>query len=166
MSEEARVLGRTGKKKRTAQMRLAGAEGRFWAKVQKGDGCWLWTGAKNPSGYGQFSYNGLPMLAHRVSLNLSGTPVGRHDFACHKCDVRACVRPDHLYVGTPRSNSIDMVTRGRGANQKIPITMVNVVRRLRAEGVAVNVIARAFEVHHAAITQLLSGETWAHVETK
>jgi hypothetical protein len=43
---------------------------RFWAKVAKGDGCWLWTASLGSSGYGQFMLNGRPRLAHRLSYEL------------------------------------------------------------------------------------------------
>src|SRR5690242_7086979 len=46
---------------------------RFWEKVQKSDGCWLWSGATNPAGYGNIGsggHNGRPLLASRVSWEI------------------------------------------------------------------------------------------------
>jgi hypothetical protein len=72
-------------------------------------GCWLWTGAINTGGYG-FSKRGL---AHRLShKTFKGEP---GDFlVCHTCDVRSCVNPDHLWLGTHKDNSDDMMKKQRG----------------------------------------------------
>lgn len=89
-------------------------EERFWEKVDKTGDCWEWTGFKNRQGYGQFQVstkNGQP--AHRVSFELANgkIPDGMH--VCHKCDNPPCVRPDHLFLGTPSDNMKDMVKKGR-----------------------------------------------------
>ena len=79
----------------------------FWAKVQKTEGCWLWTGARNPLGYGilrrSTGGNGKNFLAHRYSLSLEGVEIGvlHVDHICH---VPACVRPSHLRVVTNKQN--------------------------------------------------------------
>lgn len=92
---------------------------RFWAKVQKGDGCWLWTGGVART-YGQFSLprNGgkaRVIKAHRFSWELENgraIPPGMH--VMHSCDVRLCVNPAHLSIGTHTDNVRDMVRKGRG----------------------------------------------------
>lgn len=89
---------------------------RFWSKVEKGDGCWLWTGAIATTGYGVIRAprpSGVLIGAHRYSLLLHTGPVDSRLQALHHCDVRACVRPDHLYWGDHAQNMRDMVERGR-----------------------------------------------------
>ncbi len=85
---------------------------RFWAKVLKTDGCWLWQGYINPiTGYGQANKNQYPILAHRLAYELTYGKIPEGKFVLHKppCNNRLCVRPEHLYLGTHRDNMDDMV---------------------------------------------------------
>ena len=95
---------------------------RFWLKVEKKPGgCWAWKAAVRSSGYGAFRYLGRHDVAHRVSWMLTNgddsIPAGM--FVRHRCDVRLCVRPSHLFLGTARDNNVDMVGK----------TISNTVRR-------------------------------------
>lgn len=81
-------------------------------------GCWLWLGALNNRGYGVFArsaygHAGQVTYAHRFSLarQLGELPEGA--CALHTCDNRACVNPDHLYPGSKKDNTADMLRRGR-----------------------------------------------------
>lgn len=101
------------------------AKARFWRKVNKTDGCWLWTGAVSRNGYGQFTVGGKTKLAHRVAWLISNGSIPRgegHHGTCvlHKCDTPLCVRPDHLFLGTAKDNSIDMVQKGRHFSRTSP----------------------------------------------
>lgn len=101
-------------------------EERFWSKVNK-DGptvrpelgpCWLWTAA-TASGYGVFQLGrgeGL-VRSHRWAYERLVGPIEARHFLCHHCDTPACVRPSHLFVGTPLLNSLDMVAKGRAPGQ-------------------------------------------------
>lgn len=90
---------------------------RFWAKVQKSDNCWEWTGLLNAWGYGRF-WTGRHMSAHRYSWELHNGPIPAGLYVCHHCDNRKCVRPDHLFLGTQRDNLLDASRKGRLPNQQ------------------------------------------------
>lgn len=94
------------------------AERRFWAKVEKGEGCWNWTGAVTSAGYGSIAIETHPkprmVSAHRFAWELAnGTAVPDGQVVMHSCDNRRCVRPDHLNLGTVGDNNRDMLRKGR-----------------------------------------------------
>lgn len=90
---------------------------RFWKWVQKGDGCWLWTGRISPTGYGLFdwyrSVRSHPRLAHRMMYTLSVGPIPEGLCVLHRCDNPPCVNPAHLFIGTQQDNMADKVAKGR-----------------------------------------------------
>jgi hypothetical protein len=89
---------------------------RFWDKVEKGQSCWIWTGAHHPYGYGVIWNTGHTqrLRAHRVAWELTNGEIPQGKHVLHTCDRPACVNPAHLYIGTPSDNSRDMVERKRG----------------------------------------------------
>jgi len=87
---------------------------RFWAKVEKTEGCWLWRGAAR-RGYGAFSpQHGTTRPAHRVAWELANSaPIPDGLCVLHRCDNPPCVRPDHLFLGTKKDNAQDAIRKGR-----------------------------------------------------
>jgi hypothetical protein len=101
-------------------------ETRFWQNVKKTKTCWLWQGSKIPKGYGQFHYRLGPhrrrMLKAHVYAYVFYHPKHKYllkprkvagTLVCHSCDVRHCVNPAHLWIGTQFDNIRDMIAKGR-----------------------------------------------------
>lgn len=93
--------------------------------VDPNTGCWLWQGpiAKvkwNDRGFyvGGYGigpqYRGKCPATHRVVWMIHNGPQPKKMDVCHTCDVRHCVNPDHLWLGTRSENLRDMVAKGRG----------------------------------------------------
>jgi len=90
---------------------------RFWAKVKKTSGCWLWVGAKQRRGYGYLHNGGhskrKPIRAHRYSWEIHNGPIPAGLWVLHKCDAPSCVNPAHLFLGTRSDNMKDAASKGR-----------------------------------------------------
>lgn len=164
-------------------------EERFWAKVCKSedDGCWLWTASTNPQGYGCFrnSQDGSLESAHRASYRLAFGEIPEGLFVCHRCDVRLCVRPSHLFLGTPAENVADMIAKGRECRgdqhplrrhpERIPrgaavgtaklseADVLNIRQTYNVGGVSHAELGRRFGVNQSTITRIIRKKRWAHL---
>lgn len=149
---------------------------RFWSKTSiphSDDDCWTWTGAVAGSGYGSFNVPTKGSTsAHRIAYRLmNGQWPGPRDLVRHKCDNPRCVNPSHLELGNHVDNAKDMVERGRGRNgeqvgeqnghAKLTADDVVHVRAMLDKGMTNTAIAAHFGVHHATISAIKRGKSWA-----
>jgi hypothetical protein len=154
---------------------------RFWAKVDlsgKTDGCWIWTGHTTTTGYGVIYCRSHNLLAHRLAYEFTFGSIPDGLEVLHRCDVRTCVAPHHLFVGTQQDNMRDMVTKMRNMHVSRPETLARGERqhlarlteisvreiRMRAQtGESLRGLAREFGVQHWTIQSVVKRITWKHV---
>lgn len=96
---------------------------RLWAYVLKTETCWLWQGGLMDTGYGRIVIDNKPRRAHRIAYELTYGMILPGIRCCHTCDNRACVRPDHLFLGTDGDNLRDMSRKGRSGAHVHPDTL-------------------------------------------
>src|SRR3990167_11106441 len=88
---------------------------RFWSyvNVAPGDKCWLWNTTPNGSGYGDIYINGKLIQSHRFMWEITYGPIPIGLCVLHRCDIRLCVNPEHLFLGTKKDNMQDAISKDR-----------------------------------------------------
>ena len=143
-------------------------EQRFWPKVAKTSGCWLWTASVDKDGYGQLGSDGnrasrTMLKAHRVSWELANGPIGGGLAVLHRCDNPPCVNPDHLFLGTNQDNIDDMnrkrrnVFHRRNPSLKLSNGQVDAIRTRRSNGERLSSIAEDFGVTQGTVSRIANG---------
>lgn len=145
---------------------------RFWRHIEPdtNGGCWLWSGTLLDVGYGQFSVNRAKTSAHRFSWESLRGPIPSGMFICHRCDVRACVNPDHLFLGTQADNMRDAAHKGRVSrgdnhlNAVVNETIVREIRALAEAGQKPAQIAKTYGLKRTTVGAIVRRRAWAHVQ--
>lgn len=129
-------------------------------------GCWEWSACVQGNGYGRVRYQGKTHHAHRLMFTLAfGKDPGPLD-VCHSCDVRHCINPSHLFLGTRAENMADAVRKGRHSrgekhpHSKLSQQLIQIAKRLRSSGISYTVIGSALGVSRVAVSLALRGKTW------
>jgi hypothetical protein len=128
-------------------------------------GCWLWLRGLDRSGYGGIFFNSKSRGAHRVSWELFNGPVPAGMCVLHRCDVRSCINPDHLFLGTKADNNEDMHLKGRAKNlygeahqnSKLSDKMIDDIRARSKLGEDPKKLAMEYGVHYQYICKIRSG---------
>jgi len=152
-------------------------EKRFWSKVKTGrlDDCWLWKGAKTSNGYGSIHVERHAVRAHRLAFELTfgAIPVG--SFVCHSCDVRLCCNPLHIFLGSAKDNTRDMVAKGRSLRGRMmekrrgernPRAKLNQIQveKMRARfakgGITKTELARRYGISESQVRGIINQKNW------
>ncbi len=145
-------------------------EKKFWAKIKKiPGGCWEWQGQTNEHGYGRETTKGKNKQAHRIAYELENGPIPNGMLVCHSCDNRKCVRVSHLWLGTCKDNSEDMVNKGRSGkgarNSRAKLTEAQVRRIFREKGKQTSPqVGSQYGVSPCAVLKIWKGVRWQHLK--
>lgn len=141
----------------------------FVVRIPPSD-CWIWNGCLNADGYGRPSFNGKAVYAHRLFYAAFQGKLRARDCVLHKCDVRACVNPAHLFKGSRRANLLDMWAKGRGRPghvfgeahgcAKLDEETVRLIRSDQRSGVK---LSAELGVCRSTIYAIRNKKKWAHV---
>jgi hypothetical protein len=144
----------------------------FWDKVDQSggpDACWPWTLSLDSKGYGQLWENGRLRRAHQVAYERTNGPFKFN--VLHDCDYRPCCNPAHLYDGTLKQNTQDMVRRGRakyrtfqGSCHGMAILSDDQARFIKtASGIRQIDLAARFGVSKSTVAMIRTGKIWRHI---
>lgn len=146
---------------------------RFWKKVDKSGNCWLWKAYIKTNGYGQFQIEKKPYLAHRISWIIHNGDIPNGLQVLHKCDVRNCVNPNHLWLGTQGDNVRDMEKKNRGVHptgeehgrsklKEFEVRQIKTALKTPYHGI-VNDLAFKYGVDASHISKIKSKVSWKHI---
>lgn len=152
---------------------------RFWNKVNldSDDKCWLWNGPFFVSGYGSFSRRGFTFRAHRLAWVLINGTIPEGLGVLHKCNVKSCVNPEHLYLGTQKQNMQDasrdgLMKPGRGwppkLGEKHPMSKVTAdqvreIRKRATNGESPIDIAGDYPIKTDMVRLIIRRLRWTHL---
>lgn len=145
-------------------------------KINRETLCWEWTKSKSSNGYGviyaRIDGKRKMVRMHRLAWEVYNGPIPKGKCVLHQCDVRHCVNPNHLFIGTREDNIRDMFEKGR--HRAVRGNKVNTARLTAADvrkvitlktmlGKDNQIIANMFGVTRGAISKIMNGRNWAHI---
>ena len=153
---------------------------RFWSKVdiKSEDECWNWTACKINTGYGQFGINYKIYKAHRISWIIHNCDIPEGLLICHTCDNPSCCNPKHLFLGTAKDNTQDMIKKGRyytGNHKGLNTGIKNGNTKLTEEQVleirqkyipweyTQKMLADEYGVGITIISYIINNKSWKHI---
>lgn len=156
---------------RYGKINLKTAKKRLEKHILKKKDCWEWLGSVTVGGYGETNYKGRHINAHRLAWMVYKGEVPDGLLVLHKCDVRTCCNPRHLFLGTPQDNMDDMMRKGRhnilkGHEcpwAKFTDDQIREIRQLIKEGQGPTMLSKKFNVKRGVISDIRLGKTYKNV---
>jgi hypothetical protein len=136
------------------------------------NGCWICNSHRKnqQSGYHEMNRNGKMIKIHRYMYEKYHGSIPEGLLVCHKCDNKSCINPEHLFVGTSKDNTQDMMKKGRHKPNNIRGEMMgtaklknNQVISIRADKRMIKDIAKEYGISIAQISKIRRGECWGHL---
>ena len=145
----------------------------FWKHVSISDdnSCWEWKAGLVGMGYGKWRFKGKDIRAHRHAYQLAKGDIPEGMFVCHKCDNPRCCNPSHLFLGTPKENTADMLAKNRvgrmfgTCNPQAKLTDADVlqIRNRVANGEKQSELASEFGISRSTMCHIIQGKLWPKV---
>ena len=129
-------------------------------------GCWIWMRSTASHGYGDFRLNYKLFLAHRASYEAFVGPIPDGMFVLHRCDVKQCVNPDHLFLGTNADNMADKEAKGRGVpyTKGKPVIGFQVAQAIRKDRdelhLSLKELGLKYNLHSDTVRKITNFKIW------
>ena len=143
---------------------------KFWERVDRSDPlrCWIWTGRRQPNGYGLIGFHAREWVAHRLAYALTFPEWDGKKLVLHRCDNPPCVNPAHLFLGTQADNVADMWAKGRahdfrgegGGNVKLTAEQIIAIR---TEPLLQRQIAVKYGIERSVVSRIRARKSWQSV---
>ena len=135
------------------------------------NGCWIWQGEIDQYGYGQLYIGGSKLSTHRLSYELfNGEILPKMDI-CHSCDVKHCVNPNHLWMGTHRENMQDASKKGimprgeRAGQSKLKNNdVIEMIGLYKTGNYSTYALGKQFGIDASTAYDVIVGNTWKHID--
>ncbi len=131
-------------------------------------GCWIWMRTINTAGYAHLTYLGKSHRGHRLSWKIykGQIPIGM--YVLHHCDNRACINPDHLFLGTAADNMVDMIKKNRQRHDRGELASRAIlteqdVLEIRASTLSMKELVRKYGVHRNTIDAVRLRQSWKYL---
>lgn len=143
------------------------SEHKFYAKIEKSNGCWKWIGSFDRDGYPLFWDGDIQKMkrGHQYSYELHH---GERNGKCvmHTCDNPSCVNPAHLVLGSHADNCADKIAKDRHAkgetqgSSKLTEADVKVIKSRRSE--SYKIICEDFGLVPSTVYRIWNNQSWKH----